>query len=65
MIQKLISLSTLLFASYSFAQTTTITDVLDREVTFDAANWEMNVKHRPSLDEIAAIGRLCRESHQP
>ncbi len=96
MIQKLISLSTLLFASYSFAQTTTITDVLDREVTFDApakrvivgfypedymaigteaaydnvvgmskyiwqarsANWEMNVKHRPSLDEIAAIGRV-------
>ncbi|WP_165313704.1 ABC transporter substrate-binding protein [Vibrio ziniensis] len=96
MIQKLFSLSTLLFASYSFAQTTTITDVLDREVTFDApakrvivgfypedymaigteaaydnvvgmskyiwqarpANWEMNVKHRPSLDEIPGIGRV-------
>ncbi len=96
MIQKLLSLSALLLASTSFAQTTTVTDILDREVTFNSpakrvivgfypedymaigteaaydnvvgmskyiwqarsANWEMNVKHRPSLDKIPGIGRV-------
>jgi iron complex transport system substrate-binding protein len=96
MIQTLFGLTALLFTSYSFAQMTTVTDVLDREVTFDApaqrvivgfypedymaigteaaydnvvgmskyiwqarpANWEMNVKHRPSLDRIPGIGRV-------
>lgn len=96
MIQKLFCFVALLFSSLSFAQTTTITDVLGREVTFNApaqrvivgfypedymaigteaaydhvvgmskyiwqarkANWDMYVKHRPSLAKIPGIGRV-------
>lgn len=96
MIQKILGLAALMFASMSFAQTTTITDILDREVTFNApaqrvivgfypedymaigteaaydkvvgmskyiwqarpANWDMYVKHRPSLADIPGIGRV-------
>ncbi|EAR08806.1 ABC transporter substrate-binding protein [Reinekea blandensis] len=96
MLQKFIGLMTLLLASVSFAAPVTITDVLDREVTFESpaqrvvvgfypedymaigteaaydrvvglskyiwqarsANWEMYLKHRPSLDDIPGIGRV-------
>lgn len=96
MIQIMLSLFVLMFASLSLAQTTTITDVLDRKVTFNApaqrvivgfypedymaigteaaydkvvgmskyiwqarpANWDMYVKHRPSLATIPGIGRV-------
>ncbi|AJQ96987.1 ABC transporter substrate-binding protein [Gynuella sunshinyii] len=96
MLKKLMALSAIVIASASLAAETTITDILGREVTFDApakrvivgfypedymaigteaaydhvvgmskyiwqarpANWEMYVKHRPSLDDIPAIGRV-------
>tara|TARA_R110000764_G_scaffold67743_2_gene140740 strand:- start:1515 stop:2594 length:1080 start_codon:yes stop_codon:yes gene_type:complete len=96
MVQKLLFLTALLFSSLSIAQMTTITDVLGREVTFDApakrvivgfypedymaigteaaydhvvgmsnyiwqarpTNWDMYVKHRPSLAKIPGIGRV-------
>ena len=96
MVQKLLCLAVLLLSPLSIAQTTTITDVLGREVTFDApakrvivgfypedymaigteaaydhvvgisnyiwkarpTNWDMYVKHRPSLADIPAIGRV-------
>ncbi|MBJ7553904.1 ABC transporter substrate-binding protein [Marinomonas spartinae] len=96
MLKKLLCTAALLFSTLSVAQTTTITDVLGRHVTFDApakrvivgfypedymaigteaaydhvvgmsryiwearkANWDMYVKHRPSLAKIPAIGRV-------
>ncbi|WP_120513711.1 ABC transporter substrate-binding protein [Photobacterium salinisoli] len=96
MYKKLLSLAALMFSASTLAEITTVTDVLGREVTFDApakraivgfypedymaigteaaydnvvgmskyiwqarsANWELYVKHRPSLQDIPAIGRV-------
>ena len=54
MIQKIISLAALMFASFSFAQMTTVTDVLDREVTFDAPAQRVIVGFYP--EDYMAIG---------
>lgn len=94
--QKLLMIASLVFSSAAFSAVTTVTDILGREVTFDApaqrvivgfypedymaigteaafdkvvgmskyiwqarpTNWEMYVKHRPSLDKIPEIGRV-------
>ncbi|WGY44750.1 ABC transporter substrate-binding protein [Vibrio sp. ABG19] len=96
MLRKLLLLISLTTSSFAFSAVTTVTDVLGREVTFDAPakrvivgfypedymaigteaaydnvvgmskyiwqaramNWEMYVKHRPSLDDIPEIGRV-------
>ncbi len=96
MYKHVLSLAALTFSSLAYSQITTVTDVLGREVTFDApakravvgfypedymaigteaaydhvvgmskyiwqarsANWELYVKHRPSLDQIPGIGRV-------
>ncbi|KGY13242.1 iron ABC transporter substrate-binding protein [Vibrio tubiashii] len=96
MYKTLLSFAALTVSASAFAEITTITDVLGREVTFDApakravvgfypedymaigteaaydnvvgmskyiwqarsANWELYVKHRPSLDKIPEIGRV-------
>lgn len=93
---KLLSIMALFFSSFVFSQVTTVTDILGREVTFNApaqrvivgfypedymaigtekaydnvvgmskyiwqarsSNWELYVKHRPSLDKIPGIGRV-------
>jgi ABC-type Fe3+-hydroxamate transport system substrate-binding protein len=54
MIHKIVGLAALLFASLSFAQTTTVTDVLDREVTFDAPAQRVIVGFYP--EDYMAIG---------
>ncbi|REG83801.1 ABC transporter substrate-binding protein [Marinomonas pollencensis] len=54
MLQKIVSLAALLFASLSFAQTTTVTDVLDREVTFNAPAQRVIVGFYP--EDYMAIG---------
>ncbi len=96
MYKTLLSFAALTVSASAFAEITTVTDVLGREVTFDApakravvgfypedymaigteaaydnvvgmskyiwqarsANWELYVKHRPSLDKIPEIGRV-------
>ncbi|MFH4572450.1 ABC transporter substrate-binding protein [Vibrio diabolicus] len=96
MYKTLLSFAALTVSASAFADITTVTDVLGREVTFDApakravvgfypedymaigteaaydnvvgmskyiwqarsANWELYVKHRPSLDKIPEIGRV-------
>ncbi|HHF2855221.1 TPA: ABC transporter substrate-binding protein [Vibrio diabolicus] len=96
MYKSLLSFAALTVSASAFADITTVTDVLGREVTFDApakravvgfypedymaigteaaydnvvgmskyiwqarsANWELYVKHRPSLDKIPEIGRV-------
>lgn len=96
MYKTLLSFAALTISASAFAEITTVTDVLGREVTFDApakraivgfypedymaigteaaydnvvgmskyiwqarsANWELYVKHRPSLDKIPEIGRV-------
>ncbi|UUM32759.1 ABC transporter substrate-binding protein [Vibrio japonicus] len=96
MYKNLVSIAALAFSSFALADMTTVTDVLGREVTFDApakraivgfypedymaigteaaydnvvgmskyiwqarpANWDLYVKHRPSLDTIPGIGRV-------
>jgi ABC-type Fe3+-hydroxamate transport system substrate-binding protein len=54
MIHKIVGLAALLFASLSFAQMTTVTDVLDREVTFDAPAQRVIVGFYP--EDYMAIG---------
>ncbi|MFI8621455.1 ABC transporter substrate-binding protein [Marinomonas sp. NPDC078689] len=54
MIHKIVSLVTLMFASFSFAQTTTVTDILDREVTFNAPAQRVIVGFYP--EDYMAIG---------
>ncbi|MEO9653683.1 ABC transporter substrate-binding protein [Marinomonas sp.] len=96
MIKKSLMALSLLLTTLCYAEQVTVTDVLNREVSFDApakrvivgfypedymaigtekaydnvvgmskyiwqarsANWEMYLKHRPSLDDIPAIGRV-------
>ncbi len=96
MYKTLLSFAALTVSTSAFAEITTVTDVLGREVTFDApakraivgfypedymaigteaaydnvvgmskyiwqarsANWDLYVKHRPSLDKIPEIGRV-------
>lgn len=96
MYKTLLSFAALTVSASAFADITTVTDVLGREVTFDApakravvgfypedymaigteaaydnvvgmskyiwqarsANWDLYVKHRPSLDKIPGIGRV-------
>lgn len=96
MYKTLLSFAALTVSASAFAEITTVTDVLGREVTFDApakrtivgfypedymaigteaaydnvvgmskyiwqarsANWDLYVKHRPSLDKIPEIGRV-------
>lgn len=96
MYKQLVTIASLVFSTSALADVTTVTDVLGREVTFDApakraivgfypedymaigteaaydhvvgmskyiwqarsANWELYVKHRPSLKEIPGIGRV-------
>ncbi|HHC6610186.1 TPA: ABC transporter substrate-binding protein [Vibrio parahaemolyticus] len=96
MYKTLLSFAALTVSASAFAEVTTVTDVLGREVTFDAPakravvgfypedymaigteaaydnvvgmskyiwqarseNWELYVKHRPSLDKIPEIGRV-------
>ncbi|MEL0612398.1 ABC transporter substrate-binding protein [Marinomonas arenicola] len=54
MIHKIVSLVALMFASFSFAQTTTVTDILDREVTFNAPAQRVIVGFYP--EDYMAIG---------
>lgn len=54
MIHKIVGLTALLFASLSFAQMTTVTDVLDREATFDAPAQRVIVGFYP--EDYMAIG---------
>ena len=54
MIHKIVSLVALMFASFSFAQTTTLTDVLDRKVTFNAPAQRVIVGFYP--EDYMAIG---------
>lgn len=54
MVHKIFSLAALMFASLSYAETTTITDVLDREVTFDAPAQRVIVGFYP--EDYMAIG---------
>lgn len=54
MIHKIVSLVALMFASFSFAQTTTLNDVLDREVTFNAPAQRVIVGFYP--EDYMAIG---------
>lgn len=96
MYKTLLSFAALTVSTSAFAEITTVTDVLGREVTFDApakraivgfypedymaigteaaydnvvgmskyiwqarsANWDLYVKHRPSLNKIPEIGRV-------
>lgn len=96
MYKTLLSFAALTVSTSAFAEITTVTDVLGREVTFDApakraivgfypedymaigteaaydnvvgmskyiwqarsANWDLYIKHRPSLDKIPEIGRV-------
>ncbi|ELA9428265.1 ABC transporter substrate-binding protein [Vibrio parahaemolyticus] len=96
MYKTLLSFAALTVSASAFAEITTVTDVLGREVTFDApakravvgfypedymaigteaaydnvvgmskyiwqvrsANWDLYVKHSPSLDKIPEIGRV-------
>ncbi|GGO77070.1 periplasmic binding protein [Marinobacterium nitratireducens] len=54
MLKKLLGLTALIFSSMSFAQMTTVTDVLDREVTFDAPAQRVVVGFYP--EDYMAIG---------
>lgn len=96
MYKKILGIAVLMFSSLTYAKITTVTDVLGREITFDAPakrvvvgfypedymaigteaaydkvvgmskyiwqarskNWDLYVKHRPSLDSIPGIGRV-------
>lgn len=100
MYKKFLLMASLAFSATAFSAVTTVTDVLGRQVTFNApaqrvivgfypedymaigteaaydnvvgmskyiwqarpANWEMYVKHRPSLDDIPEIGRVDTNS---
>ncbi|NVK40664.1 MAG: ABC transporter substrate-binding protein [Oceanospirillaceae bacterium] len=54
MLKKLLSLTALIFSSMSLAQTTTVTDVLGREVTFEAPSQRVVVGFYP--EDYMAIG---------
>lgn len=54
MYKKLLSLAALAFSSFAFSQITTVTDVLDREVTFDAPAQRVIVGFYP--EDYMAIG---------